>query len=463
MASQESSLHNGRSSSESGQKLPPATPIYVLRGHTSPIHSLNFYSKNSRLISGDAEGWVVVWDTTSKRAVAAWKAHDGAILGVVGVDVELQEGLEKRIFTHGRDHKLCVWRLNNKDEDVVGNRLPVDTQNGLLERNEPWLLHSLAVNALNFCAFGYCFLPLNFGSRSKDATEGQTKSPLPPQMLLAVPNALNTGGLDIFHLPSERRLCVITPDDKVNTGMVMALEVFILPQSDEIYIVSGYEDGSAMVHARRGPVECPAATERTHSNSSWSWELLYTSRPHSQPVLSLDITPFLGRGYFITSSADAIIVKHPIPKLPPPLEPDVTNVGSGVETMHLKSINTKHAGQQGLRIRSDNRIFATAGWDNRIRVYSCKSMNELAVLKWHKEGCYSIAFAEIDIDPSGTKGAEDSTGIDSNLESKNTALTQSNEPRSLSAIKQQRNIKAQLTHWIAAGSKDGKISLWDIY
>ncbi|KAM5433452.1 Astra associated protein 1 Asa1 [Microsporum ferrugineum] len=450
-----------QSSSEPGQKLPPATPVYVLRGHTSPIHTLNFYCRNSRLISGDADGWVVVWDITSKRAIATWKAHEGSILNVTGVEVALETGMEKRIFTHGRDHKLCVWRLNEKDEAVVGNILPVDIQSDTQERGKPWLLHSLSVNALNFCGFTYCFLPSKEIQPGDAAKAGVQITSSPPQMLLAVPNALNTGGLDIFHLPSERRLCVISPDNKVNTGMVMALEMFIPSQGEEIYIISGYEDGSAMVHACRGPIDRLLAAEQESPDSPWNWELLYTNRPHSQPVLSLDISPSLEREYFITSSADAMIVKHPIPRLQPALEPDVTSVGGGVESMHLKLVNTKHSGQQGLRIRADNKIFATAGWDNRIRVYGCKSMKELAVLKWHKEGCYSIAFAKVDIESSGTK--DDVIDVDSTQEAKSTTLTLKNEPRSLAEIKQRRSIKAQLTHWIAAGSKDGKISLWDIY
>jgi len=30
-------------------------------------------------------------------------------------------------------------------------------------------------------------------------------------------------------------------------------------------------------------------------------------------------------------------------------------------------------------------------------------------------------------------------------------------------VKEERDRKAKTTHWLAAGSKDGKISLWDIY
>jgi WD40 repeat protein len=62
--------------------LPPAQPSYVLRGHAAQVHALRFWKGNSRLLSGDAEGWVILWDVSTKRAVAVWKAHGSAILGV---------------------------------------------------------------------------------------------------------------------------------------------------------------------------------------------------------------------------------------------------------------------------------------------------------------------------------------------------------------------------------------------
>jgi WD40 repeat protein len=61
---------------------PPAVPAYILRGHASPIHALDFFRHNAYLASGDSDGWIVVWSLASKRAVAVWKAHEGALLGV---------------------------------------------------------------------------------------------------------------------------------------------------------------------------------------------------------------------------------------------------------------------------------------------------------------------------------------------------------------------------------------------
>jgi len=65
-----------------GSTLPPAQPSYILRGHTAQIHAVHFYRDNLRLLSGDADGWVILWDIPIKRPLAVWRAHGNAILGL---------------------------------------------------------------------------------------------------------------------------------------------------------------------------------------------------------------------------------------------------------------------------------------------------------------------------------------------------------------------------------------------
>ncbi|OOQ83217.1 ASTRA-associated protein 1 [Penicillium brasilianum] len=433
----------------------PATPIYILRGHVAPIHALHVFAANLRLVSGDADGWVVIWDLVTKRPVTVWKAHAGAVLEVKGFS--LSNGVTE-IYTHGRDHKLCVWKIRTEDEAFLDKTLPVDlAQSTASEKGtQPWLLHSLSVNALNFCAFSMTFIDTTEAKSTECAQ--QSTSAIRQNVLFAVPNALDSGGIDVFHLPSERRLTTIKSDPSVKTGMLMAVSIFISPSGD-IFVASAFEDGHVMVFTHKGPLN-PASFELSNINSNpWKWNKIYASRPHNQPVLSLDVSP--SHDYFISSSADALLIKHPIPSTG---SVGFIPTGKYTEDKALKTVNTKHSGQQGLRIRSDGKIFATAGWDSRVRVYSGKTMKELAVLKWHKDGCYAVAFGEVDPPDSQSTSqiveAERSNGQESTQEE----TSQEGVPkRSIAAVHLQRFQKIQRTHWLVAGSKDGKISLWDIY
>lgn len=125
-----------------------------------------------------------------------------------------------------------------------------------------------------------------------------------------------------------------------------------------------------------------------------------------------------------------------------------------METGPMKTFQTKHSGQQSLVVRSDARIFATAGWDMKARVYATGTMKEVAVLAWHREGCYAVAFAEVGAEDGGEKRAEaeDGGGADDVV-----------RKGGIVSFRERRIRKAEKSHWLACGSKDGKVSLWVIY
>ena len=231
-------------------------------------------------------------------------------------------------------------------------------------------------------------------------------------VLLAVPG-VQDGFINIVQLSSEDRAATIPTPKDVKTGMIMAIGLCY--HRSILTVLAGYESGHAAIWQRNG---------------TGHWQTVYVNKAHSQPILSLDSSSELN--CFFTSSADAVIARHPFPG----------------NTVASKAQQTKHAGLQSLTIRSDDKILATAGWDGKVRVYSTKTMNELAVLKWHKEGCYAIAFASIteNVGPNNEGLETDSSLIKRTL-----------------TVSEQRTEKAKTTHWLAAGSKDGKVSLWDIY
>ncbi|PSS05322.1 WD40-repeat-containing domain protein [Coniella lustricola] len=455
-------------------ELPPQ-PKAILRGHKAQIHAVVFIRSNERLLTGDADGFVAAWDLTTMRPRAVWQAHDSTILGLAGWGTD-------KVITHGRDNKLIVWRLSAADESSMSTSLPLEVAPE--PRSKPWMLHMLPVNTMNFCAFA-C-------SPASPASALASTSHSAPQtdLLVAVPNTLASEAIDVYTLPSQSRIHTVRLGGE--HGMAMALRLTWL--SNVLTLIVGYEDGLTVV---------------TQLGDDGSWHVIYRVQCHKQPVLSLDIAPSLE--YFLTSSADATIAKHPLPT-PQREAEEVPSYDSGqashhtdepekmaaslfetdarepgqdtpvsllsaalasrsraadlrvakspiVETQPLRVINTKHSGQQGLRLRSDGRVFATAGWDSKVRVYSAKTMREVAVLKWHPVGCFTVAFADITTANFGNETAarsESSIGED--------ASEHAVAPRALDmTVKGRRIHQAKTAHWLAAGSKDGKVSLWDIF
>lgn len=83
--------------------------------------------------------------------------------------------------SHGRDHKLIVWRVREEDEERLSVSLPLeDTPT---PRPQPWVLHLLEVNTMNFCSFAACLGDLEQGS-SIEASSPKA------EIFLAVPNTL---------------------------------------------------------------------------------------------------------------------------------------------------------------------------------------------------------------------------------------------------------------------------------
>ncbi len=62
----------------------PPQPKSILRGHKAAVHAAAFVRSNERLLTGDADGFVVAWDLTIQRPRGVWQAHTNAILGLSG-------------------------------------------------------------------------------------------------------------------------------------------------------------------------------------------------------------------------------------------------------------------------------------------------------------------------------------------------------------------------------------------
>lgn len=193
--------------------LPPAQPAYVLRGHAAQIHAVCFIRSNSRLVTGDADGWIVIWSLVTKRPVAVWRAHEGTLLGARswGEDrlitcvypyvcdelyLYICEYLaDVHSYRHGKDYKLIVWKFSEADEPSMSVVLPVDTPPE--PRKQPWVLHIIMVNTMNFCSFAQCAVPAS--SKEDNGGEGGKTSSTEDELLIAVPNTQSSETVRFSH------------------------------------------------------------------------------------------------------------------------------------------------------------------------------------------------------------------------------------------------------------------------
>ena len=337
---------------------------------------------------------------------------------------------------HGRDSHLRVWSLDGIDDAEAGfsQSLPVDGTS--VERKDPWLLHSLTISTLNFCPFAGLSVP----SPPSQATSAEGKSGEHDEeasgYLIAVPGHKDSD-VELYHLPSERQVGLIPPpvaQAGQKAGMVMALSLCRRPDpsaKELLHVAVGYESGRT----------CLFRQVNTKASGKGSWEMLYSARPHEQPILGLDVLD--AGAVFFTSAADAIVARHtPVYDR----EDLVEEVGGETQGGECKIFKTGHSSQQALRVRSDGRIFATAGWDGRVRVYGVRSAKEVAVLKFHKEAAYAVEFAAV----GGV--SDDGAEIDGKK-----------IERAYKTVAQQRAQKVRETHWVVTAGKDGRIASWDIY
>jgi ASTRA-associated protein 1 len=84
-----------------------------------------------------------------------------------------------------------VWKLSLADEQTLDRILPVEEP--AEPRRQPWVVHVLEVNAMNFCAFAACpearQTPEIPSGDNQNVAQGGP-DPYGLGLLLAVPNAL---------------------------------------------------------------------------------------------------------------------------------------------------------------------------------------------------------------------------------------------------------------------------------
>ncbi|KAI9246739.1 WD40-repeat-containing domain protein [Phascolomyces articulosus] len=341
------------------------TPAYIFRKHKASVNAITFFSNDKYIASCDANGIVCIWKMKTRRTILEWKAHDNDCLQVHIYG-------KNRLVSQGRDHKVNLWQLilDEEEEDKVPEYI---------------LIQSIDYYSLSFCRLSIC--------QTKDDT------------YLCLPLRGDTSLVDIYSIEQQKwiiqRIGLKEERDqkeKTDHGLCMAVKLFCL--NEAFYVLTGYEDGSvALWHV---------------SYLNEKSNLVWLVKEHTAPVLDV-VMDRSTLEFAISTGADNQIVKYALTSTSHPAQQHEEDYSSIV----MKKTSIKKSGLAAIDIRIDGKIFATAGHDGRIRVFSCKSLQPLAILSYHRDSVYSVAFASV--------------------------------------------LQDTKDHWLIGGSKDSRISLWSIY
>ncbi|KAL4136962.1 hypothetical protein PRIC2_000490 [Phytophthora ramorum] len=321
-------------------KLAPE-PLGVLRGHGAPVNSVGFLSA-STIVSGAGDGAVKIWDLKSRRELAAIPAAHSKAGVLHSAAVRDPVASDQKFVTQGRDGFVKLWDVQSFGAAA-----------------EP--LAKFYCGSYSFTKFATLRWP------SEDAAENAN--------LIVCPSSIDNKLLvyDSRGDSSSPALTLTVPEAATKRGMCMSLSLFesrVAQGEDgaggnvQTYIAAGFEGGQLAILDLRsgGKVACET-----------------TITQGANALLSFDVTRD-GRSAICGSSGE-----------------ELYSAAFDVASYTLSSqsfFSCAHGGFSCVRIRGDQRIVATAGWDHRVRVFHMRKLKPLAVLKYHSESVFALDFSD---------------------------------------------------------------------
>eukprot|EP01029_Cantina_marsupialis_P007411 TRINITY_DN182220_c0_g2_i1.p1 TRINITY_DN182220_c0_g2~~TRINITY_DN182220_c0_g2_i1.p1 ORF type:complete len:376 (+),score=80.16 TRINITY_DN182220_c0_g2_i1:65-1192(+) len=352
-----------------------STPTHVFRGHEKSVHCAIFLKAYGMemLVSGD-EGSILVWNTATKSPIAEFKAHEGVILNIISY--------KQNILSQGRDGCIKQWDLQKGFEKPV--------------------------REFKSCKGSFCRMALD-----------------KEQQWLLIPDwdsKLNIWNMEKGDISFTINMASILneTDSQSKLGMLMAADFLKVKESDDPLIVMAFENGYLYVTTLEGDLLCQyqVGKETLISFAIHDNQITVGTAEKQLYVLEVIIATEEGRRMDITiESALYNDSDYDMPKKnfddeeldelsdekPKEKEADddfnnnKNNNNNNEEEKVLEKIiipyfELPHPGVSTIAWRTDGQLFATAGWDRRIRVFTAKC-EPVAVFTFHEDTVLYLCWA----------------------------------------------------------------------
>ncbi|OVF06968.1 putative ASTRA-associated protein [Clavispora lusitaniae] len=236
---------------------------FSLRAHAAPVSG--FCAWENQLVSADRSGTLIVWNLSTRRPAARFRAHEGQVLSM--------QPTRFGLLTHGRDSAVRIWPPGAAENSKGGDPHPI---------------FEMPVNALNFCNVAYI-----------DGADGTA--------LLATPASVDSDCFDVYRLSPEFSLARAVENQAPKREQRGADHI------EEIGASPGRGEGIIMRLAWAAPdllyVGYESGALASFSLSPEGCRMLWLARAHSpHPVLSLALE---GARVYSGSAAKTLLIHEP--------------------------------------------------------------------------------------------------------------------------------------------------------
>ena len=277
------------------------------------------------------------------------------------------DGYHKLIAAYGGQGGIDVWDLQSRRSSlIISSNIPMLSACGLpcgalLTLNKEGDLKVVDVTSgcpvnkiqLNISEVGFC--------------KAAILSPASKRLISALPGERKSS-VNVWDINEETIITQLIPPEDFKLGMVWCVKM-LYPDHPLAFV--GYEDGSLI---------CWDVFER---------KILSKINLYSEPLMCFDVFEdvkdpqcFEGVAGSVTNDLHKWRTKFCNEEL-------LRNQEISIVRKH-RLIN---AGVASVKIRWDSKIVATGGWDNKIRIFSLKTLKPLAVLDYHTGTVQALSFS----------------------------------------------------------------------
>ena len=386
--------------------------LAVLDSHVSVVRGLEFSVEGNVLVSASRDKTIIIWDAQT------WKSKKviPVLEGVEAVGL-LEEGA--LLYSGGENGRLRVW------DSETGREITQEQNSG---GEGDGIVHVLRNSSQNFLLSVHADQSLVLHSTSSLTSSALSSVQIEPLPILRRISGTHDEIIDLAYVTSDRSLLALATNSEdirlvslatsnenttsAATAAYFGADVALLQGHEDIiiclsidwsgcWLATGAKDNTARLwridHASNSYQNY--ATFTGHAESIGAISLLSTPPPTSSPEYArpLDYPP----SFLLTGSQDRTIKRWNIPK----------TTSSSSRALYTRKAHDKDI--NALSLSPNSQLFASASQDRTVKIWSTEEGEVQGILRGHKRGVWSVAFAPKDTPPiSGESGpASHSRGL----------------------------------------------------